>query len=283
MLKTYFFIPFLLLALFTFNSYALELPIVVDIVKYEKDLRKISRLRRGNKVSIINPSFQIKTKDYGNLISHARNCSAFLSTMVVVRCADGWISQGRLENFIQAKVNQKNYDIEEKLYGAPDMVFTRGTFSTWVDPRSYILKIFQLMKIGTQHFYKMGDYNLLEETNRYDPMSIETEKPRLIDGYLSPRAFAAIIKDPYVYHKGEFGSLIIEVLTRKTKLLYYVERVPYDVLKNHKSFDFGWNRDLEKYVVYIIKEDRRVADFYSLHVYEIDRASVIVDRDFKML
>ena len=138
------------------------------------------------------------------------------------------------------------------------------------------------MTIGTQDFYKLGNYNLISESNRYDPMSIETEKPRLIDGYLSPNAFAVIIKDPYVYHKGEFGSLIIEILTRKTKLQYYVEREPYDIFKNHKSFDFDWNGYLQKYVVYIVKEDKRVDDFYSLHIYEIDRDSVIITREFEM-
>jgi len=67
------------------------------------------------------------------------------------------------------------------------------------------MTVMQYIRFERDHFYKKGDYNLGEDSNRYNVTLKETDFPHLIDGWISPKMLDIIVRDPTFYHKGEIS------------------------------------------------------------------------------
>ena len=84
-----------------------------------------------------------------------------------------------------------------------ETVVNRYNHSIFIDPETHLLTVMQYIKVKSDHFYKKGQFNLLEDSNRYPLTSVETDFPYLIDGYVSSKMLDQIVRDEMMYHKGE--------------------------------------------------------------------------------
>jgi hypothetical protein len=109
--------------------------------------------------------------------------------MILIKCQDGYLVEGRMSLFLNIRRNKANHDFSEQLYGPADMVMTKGKYAMYIDSRTFIMTIIQFCEVQIryqpEYFYKLGEYNLRTDTNRYPVRSIETERPKLIGNYVS--------------------------------------------------------------------------------------------------
>ena len=155
-------------------------------------------------------------------------------------------------------------------------------YTTYVDSRSFQCTILQLLYFlidyKKNYFYKLGEYNLRTDSNRYPIRSVETEKPKLIGKYLHQSALNAIYRDKNFYHKSDYGLLFIELTTRLFKGRYFNQNTgsQYDIGLIHKSFDF--KQEANYFKIYIVKQ--KVNKFYSdkdtftMYYYHMSRLSI---------
>ena len=90
---------------------------VVDVEHYQKDHenKMASTGKFGD--SLIGPNYQIKISDYGRLKKQgrAKNCTAYINELILIRCADGWVSIGMAKNFFNVVSKRQNYDFDDEI------------------------------------------------------------------------------------------------------------------------------------------------------------------------
>lgn len=89
------------------------------------------------------------------MISHAKNCTVHLNKLILVSCADGWVSLGDVINFFKYRPDHQNYDFEDMMTkGIADMVISKGDYIMYVNPRKFELTIWQQYMVADNEFYK---------------------------------------------------------------------------------------------------------------------------------
>jgi len=193
--------------------------------------------------------------------------------MIFIKCQYGYLVEGRMSFFLNIRRNKANHDYSEQLYGPADMIMTKGRYSMYIDSRTFIMTIIQFCEVQIryqpEYFYKLGEYNLRTDTNRYPIRSVETERPKLIGNYVSQTVLDMIMNDNNFYHKSDWGLLYIELVTRFYKGKYFNRNLEpqHDLDKIHKSFDFEFTDG--HFAVYIVKQDMKVRNWYNLYSYHI--------------
>ena len=137
----------------------------------------------------VSHNFEVQTQYYGHIGWHANNCSLIIGQQLVLRCNDGWLAVGRLSVFYDAsesKNDGKDFDFVTEFRETAESVFNKYNHSMFIDSHSGFLHVMQYIKTPTDHFYKKGQFNLREDTNRYDVSTVDSDFPHLIDGWISP-------------------------------------------------------------------------------------------------
>ncbi len=76
---------------------------------YHIDLHQY-QIQTTNRESFMTHNFQVDVSKIGDLRYHTQNCSTFVAQQIVVRCQDGWIQIGQVEDFMSPKDSKDNYE-----------------------------------------------------------------------------------------------------------------------------------------------------------------------------